>query len=141
MKNDERQATRNARRDYALIGVFAGTILITAAYASAWLPTGTPVWGVCCMVVGCATLIGSATLLGALRSGVRRRVALFAAVFLFVVITAGFGVPLWLPAETPDTPLILGLPLRTAIEIYGVGLLPLAVLPVLFAIEFKRGDR
>ena len=120
MKNDERQATRNARRDYALIGVFAGTILITAAYASAWLPAGTPVWGVCCMVVGCATLIGSATLLGALRSGVRRRVALFAAANLVLSLV------------------LLGLMVR-AVEAYG--LLPLAVLPVLFAIEFKRGDR
>jgi hypothetical protein len=134
--SDEHGATRDERR--AVAGVFAGSALIAIAFASAWLPRGAPTWGVCAMVLGCGAIIASASLLGALRSGVRRTIAISAAAFLFVIIGAGFGVPIFLPAEAAESPLLLGLPLRTAIEVYGVGLLPVFVLPVLFAVEFKR---
>jgi hypothetical protein len=117
--------------------VLVGTLLIAAAYASAWLPGGAPVWGVCLMIAGSAKIIASATAMGAANSGVRSRLALAAAFFLFAVIVAGFGAPLLLPVETATSPLMLGLPLRAAIEIYGVGLLPIMVLPLLYALEFK----
>ena len=130
---------RDERRDapVALIGVFVGSLVVAAAYASAWTPGGAPVWGVWSMIVGSATVMAAATAMGALNSGVRRPLAIGAAVFLFAVIAVGFGAPLWLPVETASSPLVLGLPLRAAIEIYGVGLLPIVVLPLLFAVAFK----
>jgi hypothetical protein len=122
----------------ALIGVCAGSLLVAVAFASAWTPGGAPVWGTWVMVLGSAKLLGAATMLGALNSGVRWSLALMAAVFLSLVIAIGFGAPLLLPVETASSPLFLGLPLRAAIEIYGVGLVPIVVLPLLFAMEFKR---
>ncbi len=89
------------------------------------------------MILGSATVMAAATALGALNSGVRRSWAIAASLFLFVVIAVGFGAPLLLPVETATSPLFLGLPIRAAIEIYGVGLLPIVVLPVLYAIEFR----
>lgn len=91
------------------------------------------------MVVGCAALISGATALGASRSSVRRPAVVAMSAFLFIVIVAGLGLPLLLPVENANTPLLFGLPVRAAIEVYGVGLLPFVVLPVLFANEFKRG--
>lgn len=130
---------RSARRDgrVALAGVLVGALLVAAAYASAWMPGGAPGWGVGSMIIGSAAVMAAATAVGALNSGVRRPLAIVASLFLFAVIAVGFGAPLWLPVETASSPLVLGLPLRAAIEIYGVGLLPVVVLPLLFAIEFK----
>ena len=122
----------------ALIGVCAGALLVTLAFGSAWLPGGAPVWGTWLMILGSAKLLGSATMLGALNSGVRWPLALAAAVFLSLLIVIGFGAPLLLPVETAASPLVLGLPVRAAIEIYGVGLLPIVVLPWLFAAQFRQ---
>jgi len=44
---------------------------------------------------------------------------------------------LWLPAaERAGMPLLLGLPPRAAIVLYGIGVLPLLVLPLVFALTF-----
>ena len=94
-------------------------------------------WGAWLIILGSAKLLGSTTMLGAVNSGVRWPRALAAAVFLSLVIVAGFGAPLLLPVETASSSLVFGLPLRAAIEIYGVGLLPIVVLPLVFALEFK----
>ena len=46
----------------------------------------------------------------------------------------GFGIVLSLPVEDPEAPrLLLGLPLRTAVLFYGVGLAPAFVVPWLYA--------
>jgi hypothetical protein len=114
-----------------------GTLLLALAYASAWSAHGTPAWGVVSMIAGCATTLTAMLWLGATRAGARRSRVIAASIFLFVVLLAGFGLPLLLPAETAQSPLFLGLPWRAAIEIYGVGLSPLLVLPVIFAAEFS----
>jgi len=58
--------------------------------------------------------------------------------FVVLVLIIGFGAPLLLPAtEGPLSKLWLGLPARAAIVIYGVGLLPIIVLPVAYAVTFE----
>lgn len=123
----------------ALAGIVLGALFIAVAYASAWLPEGTPAWGVWCMILGSALVMSATMALGALRSGVRAGRAALLAGFLLVVILGGFGAPILLPVETAGSPMFLGLPLRVAIEVFGVGLLPVVVLPVLFAVEFRAG--
>jgi hypothetical protein len=120
-------------------GIAFGALLILIAFTSAWVPGGAPIWGVWAMILGSAIVMAAATAIGALNSGVRRPWAIAASLFLFAVIAVGFGAPLLLPVETAASTLFLGLPIRAAIEIYGVGLLPIIVLPVLYAFEFK-GD-
>lgn len=57
--------------------------------------------------------------------------------FVFVLLAAGFCLALGLPAnENSTSTLWLGLPLRAAIVIYGVGLLPIVILPVAYALTF-----
>jgi prepilin signal peptidase PulO-like enzyme (type II secretory pathway) len=57
--------------------------------------------------------------------------------FVLVVLTAGFCLALGLPAnEGPQSILWIGLPARAAIVIYGIGLLPIVVLPIAYALTF-----
>jgi hypothetical protein len=76
--------------------------------------------------------------LGAARG--RRGVGPLKVPFLFVVVTlaAGFCAALALPAtESAQSHLWLGLPIRAALVIYGIGLLPIVVLPVAYALTFE----
>ncbi|HEY3935009.1 MAG TPA: hypothetical protein VGL65_10380 [Gemmatimonadales bacterium] len=128
---------RDVATTTALAALFVGTAAIAVAFGSAWLPGGAPMWGVWCMIVGSALSMSGMVGIGALRSRVRRRSIAVAVIVLLAVIIAGFGAALVLPAETVNGPFLLGLPRRAAIEIFGVGLLPLVVLPGLFALEFR----
>lgn len=116
----------------------AGTALIGAAYLSAFMPNG-PRWGAWCMVGGLASLCAGCMALGAHRRG--RRSALFyaALVFTALAIVLGFGLALVLPpTEGAESRLVLGFPVRAAAVLYVVGLLPLFVLPVVYAVTFDR---
>jgi hypothetical protein len=58
--------------------------------------------------------------------------------FVIAILAIGFGAALALPAnESGSSHLWLGLPLRAAVVIYGIGLLPIVVLPVAYAITFR----
>lgn len=122
----------------AALGLIAfGTLLILVAFGSAWTPGGAPRWGIWCMIAGSALVMAATMALGALRSGVRTGPVALIAGFVLIVIAAGFGAPVLLPAETVDSSLVLGLPLRVAIEVFGVGVLPALVLPFWFAVAFR----
>jgi hypothetical protein len=41
------------------------------------------------------------------------------------------------PAEGANGPLLLGLPLRTAIVLYGIGVVPIFILPFAYALTFE----
>jgi hypothetical protein len=58
--------------------------------------------------------------------------------FVALILIMGFLTALMLPAtESPASSLWLGLPLRAAIVIYGIGVLPIIVLPVAYALTFE----
>lgn len=58
--------------------------------------------------------------------------------FVVIALAAGFCLALGLPVtEAPGTRLFLGLPLRASIVIYGIGLLPIVVLPLAYALTFS----
>lgn len=129
---------RDARiRRYALLLIFGATLCIALAYASAFGRDGAPPWGNWLLACGLSLLLVATIALGAARR--RRGVGRLAMslVFTFVVLFGGFGLALWLPAtESAGMPLLLGLPLRAAIVLYGIGALPLLVLPLVFALTF-----
>lgn len=118
----------------SLAAIFAATLSIAAAYASAFLPGGAPGWAAWAMAAGTAVMMVAATALGAARPGLGPLRIPFALTFL--ILAGGFALALALPAEAPGAPLILGLPVRAAVVLLGVGLLPLLILPVAYAMTF-----
>jgi hypothetical protein len=121
----------------ALAVLVAGVVCIALAYATAWSGGGQPAWGVWLMITGAALLLSGMLALSAQRAGVSARRATMVACLLFAVLLLGFGLPMVLSPESAAGPLFLGLPIRAAIEVYGVGLLPACFLPFVFAAEFR----
>ncbi len=125
-----------ARRN-SLLALLAGTLAIAAAYASAFLPGDPPGWAAWALAMGTATVMVSAGALGASRvdRGLGRLKLPFAIVFL--IVAGGFALVLSMPGVDPANPaLFLGLPPRAAVVLLGIGLLPLLVMPVAYALTF-----
>ncbi|HVT05402.1 MAG TPA: hypothetical protein VHL58_18725, partial [Thermoanaerobaculia bacterium] len=102
------------------------------------MPMGTPVWAPWLLALGIPSALGGVMVLGAARE--RGGVGRLAIPFAFVIMTLilGFCLALGLPAnEGPGSTLLLGLPLRAAIVIYGIGVMPIIVLPVAYALTFE----
>ena len=125
-------------RRAALVTLFAAVIAIALGYAAAFRRAGTPEWAPWLLAVGIPLALGAIMVLGAARG--RRGIGSLGIPFAFVVATlaVGFGAALALPpSEGPLSKLWLGLPARAAIVIYGVGLLPIFILPIAYALTFE----
>lgn len=139
-----RCSTKRARegaltlRRAAVRTIFGSTLALGTSYGSAFLPGGAPGWAAWLFIVGVACLIVGAMVLGTARPGrgLGRVVIAFAAVWLVVVI--GFGAALELRTPDPGHPALwLGLPAGAATVLYGVGLLPMLILPLAYALTFE----
>jgi len=118
------------------IGISALAILL--AYLSAFLPGGAPPWAPWLFVVGMSLMLVSTMALGAAQAGRPGGPALPWLLILFLLLGA-FGAALALPAEEgPSGRVLLGLPLRAALVLYGVGILPVILMPILYARTFHR---
>lgn len=126
-----------ARRN-SLLALFLGTLACAAAYASAFLPGDPPGWSPWALGIGTAVVMVAASALGAARAdtGIGRLKLPFAIAFL--IVAGGFAAVLSMPApDAADPRLFLGLPAGAAIVILGIGLLPLLVLPIAYALTFE----
>lgn len=126
-----------ARRN-SLLALFLGTLACAAAYASAFLPGDPPGWSPWALGIGTATVMVAAAALGAARAdtGIGRLKLPFAIVFL--IVAGGFAAVLSMPAPDAANPtLFLGLPAGAAIVLLGIGILPLLVLPIAYALTFE----
>ena len=126
-----------ARRN-SLLALFLGTLACAAAYASAFLPGDPPGWSPWALGIGTAVVMVAASALGAARAdtGIGRLKLPFAIAFL--IVAGGFAAVLSMPAPDAANPtLFLGLPAGAAIVILGIGLLPLLVLPIAYALTFE----
>lgn len=119
----------------ALHAVVAATVTIALAYLSAFVP-GAGTAGAWLMAMGLATMVVALMVLGAVRPGGGLHGLRWPLVVTFLAIAGCFSAALLLPGETATTRVILGLPLRAAIVVYGVGLIPLLVLPMAYARTF-----
>ncbi|MBW3571107.1 MAG: hypothetical protein KY467_08375 [Gemmatimonadetes bacterium] len=127
-----------ARRN-SLLALFAGTLACAAAYASAFLPGDPPSWSPWALGIGTAVVMVSASALGAARAdtGIGRLKLPFAIVFL--IVAGGLAAALSMPApDAADPALFLGLPAGAAVVLLGIGLLPLLVLPIAYALTFEE---
>lgn len=121
----------------SLAALLLATLLIAAAYASAFLPGGTPPWGPWLMAAGVPLVLVSVMVLGAVRGGEGMGRLAWPFAFVGGILGAGFLLALGLPSdEAAGAALYLGLPLRASIILYGIGLLPIVILPVAYALTF-----
>lgn len=123
-------------RSIALGALFVATLLIAAAYVGALVASGVPPWAPWALMIGTSTSMIAMMVLGASRrgAGLGRLAVPFAAILALLLV--GFGAVLVMPAEGPASALWLGLPRRAAVILYGIGVLPLFVLPLAYAFTF-----
>jgi hypothetical protein len=112
--------------------------LVALAYAGVFLPGDTPAWAPWLLAIGSNGVIMTLMALGAMRRDSLPRSLGWTFVGLFALCAGAFVIALALPArEGAGGPLLLGLPLRTAIVLYGIGVVPIAVLPLAYALTFE----
>jgi len=116
-----------------------GTCAMALGYGAAFIPGGPPAWAAWLLALGIPASIGGVLVLGVARgsAGVGRLWIPIA--FVVVTLAAGFALALALPAsESAGSTLWLGLPLRAAIVVYGIGVMPAIVLPIAYALTFEE---
>ncbi len=117
----------------ALVGVAAGTGAIGATYLAAFLGHGSAGWIPAVFVVGVATIMVSMMVLGAATGrGIGKLALPFA--FTWLLLVGGIAAAHLLPSAS--RPYFLGLPPAAALILYGIGFLPILVLPFAYALTF-----
>ncbi len=128
---------RPRTRPIAIAGTAFSTAVIAAAYLAALVLPTPPGWAAWAVALGVAGLFSFLLALGAAHprlalGGLR---VVFGLVFL--LLATGFGIVLaWAPPMGPDQPLWLGLPPWAAVVLYGIGVFPLVLLPLAYALTF-----
>lgn len=124
-------------KSVAVVVLLVATVIIGAAYAGALIAGSVPAWTPWALMIGTSTVMLATMVLGASRNGrgIGKLVAPFVAMFFVLLI--GFGAALAMSPESAASRLWLGLPARAAVIIYGVGVLPLFVLPIAYALTFE----
>jgi hypothetical protein len=126
-------------RTAAVIVLAVSMSAIGVAYAAAIVTGRTETWSAWVMAIAASCSLIATTALGAARAGqrlagLRRLIVPFAGVL--VILLGAFAAALLLPAA--GEPLLLGLPRRAAIVLYGVGILPALILPIAYALTFDE---
>lgn len=125
-------------RRRALAGLGVSIAVMAASYGSAFLPGGAPGWAPWGAAVAIPGALVSTMILGAARDGSVGRLA-WPFAFVFVVLAGGFCLALAVGAAEPgEGRLWMGLPAGAAVILYVVGFLPLAVVPVAYALTFDE---
>lgn len=127
-------------RRRSILALFVSTVLLALAYGSAFLPGGAPVWAARALAAGTAVMLVAAMALGAARGargGIGRLAWPFAFVLLLLALAFGYALAVE-GVDAPDARLVLGLPRRTAVVLYGIGIVPLFVLPLAYALTFDE---
>jgi hypothetical protein len=136
MELDERPAGGALTR-IAVSALTLATVTIAIAYASAFRADGAPRWASWAMALAVPLALVATMTLGAARRGRLPAGTLAAFALVGVLLAGGFSLALALPDDLGAAePLWLGLPRRAAVIVYGVGLLPVVVLPVVYALTF-----
>lgn len=116
--------------------IVLSVLLVGAGYAAAFIKAARA-WAPWCLAVGTTALLMALTALGATRRDTLATVLRLTFVAIFVLCAGAFCIALALAANEGDAgPLLLGLPLRTALVLFGVGVVPIAVLPFVYAATF-----
>lgn len=124
-------------RRAAIRALATGVLLLAVAYAAQLALGGTTRWVVWTYLIGMSTTMLGMLVLGVARRGGGAGKLALPFLFIYAVLLAGFGLALGMGAESAADPLWLGLPRRAAIVVYGIGVLPLFLLPLAYALTFE----
>jgi hypothetical protein len=129
------QPGKSPLRTPGLLLLFGAVLAIALVYAFAIFTGSAPVWGPWVLALAVPASMVATLFISTGNPGGR-----LAAVFVltFLLLAGGFVLALALPGDGER--LVLGLPRRAAIVLYGVGLLPLFVLPVAHALSKETDD-
>ncbi|MCC7195755.1 MAG: hypothetical protein IT356_09390 [Gemmatimonadaceae bacterium] len=114
----------------------AGAATTGIGYAGTILAGSAPDWAPWALALGTSMASVAMFVLGAARGGIHGRAVGAILILLGVLLLAAFACALT-PAPAGE-PQLLGLPRRLAVVFYGVGFIPLLVLPVVFARSMPR---
>jgi len=129
---------RRAALALLLISALMMPVAFAAAVAAASVGAATPRWASALMAA--ATGLCLAAFMG-VALGERARDVRIAAVLAFVGLGVGGALMALLsvpPVTGPDEALWGGLPLGAALVVYGIGLLPMLIVPVVYAWTFEH---
>ena len=126
-------------KQIAVALLFICMVAIGVSYTAAFVLGAAPVWSAWVVAVATPTAMVATMMLGAARAGrpcgglTRLVVPLIATL---IVVAGAFTLALLLPggAEPP----FLGLPRRAAMILFGVGLVPVLILPLAYALTFDE---
>lgn len=121
-----------------MVLLFVSITAIAVAYVAALVTRGASTLAPWIAAIAIPLALTAIMILGAVRGdkGIGRLGTPFG--FVALILIVGFLAALILPAtESPASSLWLGLPARAAIVIYGIGVLPIIVLPVAYALTFE----
>ena len=121
----------------ALMVIFLSMLVIGIGYASAFLPGGVPVVATYAFAIATAAVMTAILVLGAARSGRTLGALRFVFALTFIVLVVGFSIALGATAVDASR-LYGGLPKGAAVILYVVGLLPMAMLPIAYALTFEK---
>lgn len=124
-------------RRRALWVIFISMVVIGAGYASAFREIGPPRVAAFAFALAVAAVMTAILVLGATRKNARLGALKWVFTFTFAVLAGGFCVALTDGAAEPGR-LFIGLPRGAAIMLYIVGLMPMAVLPIAYALTFDE---
>ena len=124
-------------RRLALPLIVVSLLVIAAGYASAFLPGGAPRAAMYAFAIATSGIMTGVLLLGAARKD--RPLGKLKWVFpiIFIVIAGGFCAAL-MQTDVDTGKLWLGLPAGAAIILYVIGLVPMMILPVAYALSFDE---
>ena len=126
----------SVRRAAAAVLVL-GLVAAGAAYASAFLPGETPAWAGPLLTASAVLVMTATAVVAVARTG---SAVLVAAISGGGAALAIAMLALWtiLPADPAAPRIVLGLPPAAAYLLYGIGLLPAFVVPLVYALTFDR---
>ena len=123
-------------RRASLVSLMVSLTLVGLGYLSAFIPSVPPMWGAWTLLVGSVAALLAVSLLGAGESPEARRLLLPLGI-VFILLVGGIGSGFLLPDAGAGDRLFGGLPLPAALLLYGAGLLPLLVVPLVYAWTFQ----
>lgn len=89
------------------------------------------------LAVAMSVCMVAVMVIGVVRAGSSPARVLLPVGLVFVMVCGGLLLAMWMPQDNSNSALWFGLPPRAAVVLYGVGILPLFLLPLAYAFTFS----